>query len=502
MNNESPWLRQALRIVIAAEWGALALGTIAAVTTANVAGALVLAAVALGAVFVGVSTFVPADALLERGLALDILVVAGAVLTIASATLNGGLARPFLLLALTPTLLASVTGGTRMGVTTSLLSSGLLTGVTVVALDIPAVAEEAGAIALFPLLALLVGQIRNLLVESEQRAATLEAASVRNEAEMARLSQANDLLRRLTDVYADGGANPVEVGRSTLEAIVDAHPGAFATATLFDAAGPVVIARMGTDSPDLQRSQIPLGDGETTTGVVSIGTPRRLTPEEKADIDRMLRPVAVSFANTMLLQDIAGAAVKEERLRLARELHDEVGPALAALGLSLDLVSMHTVSPEVTEGVADVRTSLGTIVDDIRSIIADLRAESTGSLTAHLHALAGTLQAPPRVLIDLDERRPPRAAVARQIEAIVTESIRNAYRHADANTVTVRGAVDRGSVEVEIGDDGSGFIPESVPEGHYGLMGMRERADRIGAKIELVSGSEGTTVRLSWKDTR
>ena len=502
MNPAPSWLARAIRIIVVASWVALALGVLGSATTEGQPPELSVAAAVLSGGLVTALIFLPRGRLMEKGLVLELLVVAGAVLTVASTTLTGGVSSPYLLMALLPCLLAAITGGHRMGITTALLSSGLLAAVETATGGVEALVAAAGTIALFPLLAVVVAQIRSILVDIEARASSFEKASEAAEAELARLGQAHDLLRRLTDVYGEGSSNPVDVGRSALEAIVDSHPGSFATATLFDTRGPVVVARLGSDSPDLVRTRFPLGDDETTSGVVSLGTAAPLSTEQHRDIERLLRPVAVAFANAVLLQNIAEAAVREERLRLARELHDEVGPALAALGLSLDATAMEAGDPDLQRNIGQVREGLGRAVDDLRGIIADLRSEGVGSFASELQKMASALSPPPVIDVAVQEQRAPRATAGRQILAIVTESVRNAHHHADASRVTVTGSIDRGHVELEVADDGTGFDPGRLPEGHYGIMGMRERADRIGATVELRSGTAGTTVRIIWKERR
>ena len=500
--SETSSLAQATRIVVITSWIALGLGLLGSTPALRDRPALGVAAAVTSGVFVAIVTLLPHSRLTSSNLQLEILIVAGAVLTAASTTLTGGLESPYVLMSLMPTLLGSIAGGYRLGLTTSLLSAGLLTGVVASTGGLAALAADFGTIALFPLLSVVVAQVRKLLLEVEEKATTLEQASLAAEAEVERLGHANELLRRLTDVYAEGSSNPVEVGRSAIEAIVDSLPGSFATATLFDAQGPVVVARAGTDSPEHVRTQFPLGDGETTSGVVSLGTPRSLTAEETSQIEQLLRPVAVSFANAVLLQEIAGEAVQEERLRLARELHDEVGPALAALGFAMDGLSLQAEDPDLSEEIGEVRQSLGNVVEDLRGIIADLRSDESGSITAAVNAAAAKLDGDTEIVVDLHERRPPRSTAARQILAIVTEAMRNAHRHAEAERISVSGLIDRQAAEVEISDDGRGFDPTRLPEGHYGVMGMRERADRIGATVDIESSDKGTTVRVVWKERR
>jgi signal transduction histidine kinase len=492
-------LTTAVRVIRIASWVFLALGVVASLSQEL---SLVVAAATCGAMFAVSTTAIRVQNLAPSGIILQILSLAGAILTMAAVALTGGPGSPFTVLAMMPSLLASMIGGYRIGLATSLLSAGLLTAMTLTAADFDALVSSAGTIGLFPLVALLVAQIRALMIEAVKRADHLEAATAEAEAELERLGQANDLLRRLTDLYAEGSTNPVDVGRAAIEAIVESQPGSFATATLFDSQGPVVVARAGTDAADLVKSQFPLGDGLTTSGVVSIGTPRELSPQEREEIERLLRPVAVSFSNAVLLQEIAGEAVREERLRLARELHDEVGPALAALGFSLDSATMQANDPSLQNELTSVREALGTVVDDLRGIIADLRSDESGSLTSALLSSLANLEPPPEIKVDVHERRPPRSTAGRQILAILTEATRNAYRHAEATSITVTGLVDRDQVEAEVIDDGKGFDPTRLPEGHYGVMGMRERADRIGATVEIDSGDSGTTVRVVWKEKR
>lgn len=491
-------LAPGIRIIRIAAWVSLAVGALA--STEDSAGSLVVAATLLGGTFVVAATVVKVETLAPARPPLEIFSLAGAILTVMAASLTGGLDSPFVLLALMPGLLAAMVGGFRIGLTTSMLSGGLIAAVSASQLGIQALVASAGVIALFPLMALLVGQIRSLLIEAEKRATSLELATAEAEGEVLRLGQANELLHRLTDLYGEGNTNPVDVGRAAIQAIIEAHPRSFATATLFDAEGPVVVARVGTDSSELVRAQIPLGDGDTTLGVVSIGSPEPLTTQERHDIDRLLRPVAVSFANALLLQEIAGTAVKEERLRLARELHDEVGPALAALALSLDGTVLQVKDRQVTEEIEDIRGRLGTVVEDLRGIISDLRAEDAPSITNALTAALANLESPPDIKVEVHERRPPRAAASRHILPIVTEAVRNAHHHADATQVTISGMVDRSYVDVRVTDNGAGFDPLQLPDGHYGIMGMRERADRIGASVSIHSDARGTELHLLWKE--
>lgn len=491
--------RAGVSVIRIASWIALILGAVSSINVFD--GELVIAAVACGGIFVTATSFLRVETFERAGIPLYVISLMGAVLTVAAVTLTGNLASPFLLLAMMPSLFAAMVGGYRIGLTTAFLSAALIAGVAASSQGWTVLLSAAGTLGLFPLVALVVAQIRSLLTEAEERVKSLAQTTEAVEAELALLGHANQLLRRLTDLYGEGNTNPIDVGRRVIEAIVDAHPGSFATATLFDTQGPVVVARGGTDSPRLHRSQFPLGDGGITSGVVSIATPEPLTPDTRSEIERLLRPVAVSFANALLLQQIAGEAVREERFRLARELHDEVGPALAALGLALDSIKYQRQESDGEE-ILRVREGLQDVVTDLRGIIADLRADRDGSMSQAITSAVSGYRPPPTVEVDIHETRSPYGATERQIVAVVTEAVRNAYRHGDAASIRVKGSIDRNSVELEITDDGRGFDPGNLPHGHYGVMGMRERAERIGASLDLRSDGSGTSVRLTWKDDR
>jgi signal transduction histidine kinase len=83
---------------------------------------------------------------------------------------------------------------------------------------------------------------------------------------------------------------------------------------------------------------------------------------------------------------------------------------------------------------------------------------------------------------------------------IASEAIDNAVRHADATSVAVRVRSSADALEITVADDGRGFVPADAEalSGHYGLRGMRERAEAIGATLRITSNAgAGTTIFVS-----
>jgi len=139
------------------------------------------------------------------------------------------------------------------------------------------------------------------------------------------------------------------------------------------------------------------------------------------------------------------------------------------------------------------------MVEDVRSTVADLRMSEQPSVTEVMKSLSASVtDRDPEIDVRLTERRPPRPSIAPDVIAIVTEAIRNAVRHSGSRIVTVHGTVDFDEGTITVHDEGKGFRRDRVPEGHFGLMGMEERAERIGAALNITSTRGGTAVTVTW----
>ncbi|MCD7438870.1 two-component sensor histidine kinase [Streptomyces lincolnensis] len=241
----------------------------------------------------------------------------------------------------------------------------------------------------------------------------------------------------------------------------------------------------------------------------------------------MLRFGAATRALTSVQARLAVTeAITAERARLAREMHDSVaktlhGVALAADGLA-NSASASRIDPTLIRHQAGlVARSARTAAAESRDLLADLRRGSepgpTGEgdvqgvdvlkeLATHTRDFT-TRTALPATCHRTGDRAEPSLRipplVARQLLTIVTEALENAYRHASATRVEVRAGVHGDLLRISVHDDGRGLPPGTTLEqlrrtGHFGLVGMVERAVSVGARIRVGRGAhpQGTEVRL------
>jgi signal transduction histidine kinase len=451
---------------------------------------------AIAGVYVIGSTLVPERWYRVR-FASDAIPLAGALLVLIAMTMTGGAGSPYLLLSMGPPIFAAVYGGFRSGLTTAILSGALLTLVTLAQGE--PVIDVAPAVALYLVFTLLVAVVSKLLRDMHDQATALAVENESAAMRMVRLEEMHGALLKLSEDVSSGRLNAIEVGADTLESILSRFPGSAGKLAVEGDSGLVVLAARGIPDEDGHVYNLPLSTADTDVGNLELTTSDPLGPTDLAEAAAIIHPVSVAFANLQLLQDIVGSAVAEERIRLAREMHDEIGPSLASLGLALDMTAMQQSDPEVVSDLQVLRSNVTKLVEDVRASVADLRNAPGPTLTARILQSTSTLEGNPPVVVDIDERRPPRPAQIGDLTSIVAEAARNAHQHSQASRVVVSGQVDRALGRCSVVDDGVGFDPQHEPEGHYGLIGMRERAAKIGATIKFESKpGVGTAVTVEW----
>jgi two-component system, NarL family, sensor histidine kinase UhpB len=195
------------------------------------------------------------------------------------------------------------------------------------------------------------------------------------------------------------------------------------------------------------------------------------------------------------------AAQEGERLRVAQELHDEIGQTLTAVTIRAERAADGdpALASQALRGVADaVRESL----DEVRRIARELRPEALDDLglVNALIALCTRVGAQngPSVTRELQGDLPPLSPdVELVVYRIAQEGLTNAWRHSGADSVTVSLKADAETVTLSVTDDGGGMPPE-LPRGTAGIAGMRERALLVGGRLSIESRpGQGTEVRLT-----
>ena len=217
--------------------------------------------------------------------------------------------------------------------------------------------------------------------------------------------------------------------------------------------------------------------------------------------------LAVGVDNARLLTDVRRRAGDDERRRIARDLHDRTGSTLAAIGFELDriigLASAQT-GDEIAHHLGTLRLQVTTAIAGLRDTLVDLRSDDSGDggddLSVALHDVARRISARSGIIVDthIDTVRDVPAEVSRQMLIIAREAAINVERHARATTLTVRLAGTEDDITLTVVDDGHGFDPDRVPPDRYGIRGIRERADSIGARVLIDSDGNGTSVTVRW----
>ncbi|MFI1695983.1 sensor histidine kinase [Streptomyces bobili] len=232
----------------------------------------------------------------------------------------------------------------------------------------------------------------------------------------------------------------------------------------------------------------------------------------------MLRFGTATLALTTVKARLAVTqAVAAERARLAREMHDSVaktlhGVALAADGLARSAGSTAMDPDRVRQQAELVARAARRAAAESRELLTDLRRETdpgqSVDLLRELAARTGDFAARtglPATYHPTGERTtlPVPPAVARHLLTIASEAMENAHRHANPTRIEVRAGVRDGLLDVSVLDDGNGLPPGTTLErlrstGHFGIVGMAERAASVGADIHFGGGlhSRGTGVLL------
>lgn len=234
------------------------------------------------------------------------------------------------------------------------------------------------------------------------------------------------------------------------------------------------------------------------------------------DITARKRAEGELVASEARLSELARRLLDQERImtrRIAQSLHDRLGQTLAVARLSIDSfprAAAGATEAAIQEGLDRLSKLVNQAVQDVRHALADLRPpvlEEQGlsaALDNEVRSLSATISSPDILLETDHELTSFRWPIEVEYTAfmIAREAIANSLRHASASLVRVTFEGTQRNFRLCIIDDGIG-IPEELVQGrsgHLGIVGMRERAQSVGALISINNEpGGGTRVSLNWK---
>ncbi len=282
----------------------------------------------------------------------------------------------------------------------------------------------------------------------------------------------------------------------------------------------------GTDGLKYHAS-IPIYAHDKPLGVMNVASSdwRGLEPDDLQLLYTIGYQIGIAVERARLFDQTARLATTEERNRLAREIHDTIAQGMAAAILNLESADVLLDDPnparqakgreKLQKALALTRANL----DEARRSVLDLRAAPLQEkpLAEALEALVNTFGQENRqeVHFELSGGMPSNRRYPARVEAgvyrIAQEALTNVSKHAQAKTVqlNLRAELTEGNerLRLVISDDGRGFDPTSLEatndstspthQGHFGLIGMTERAKLLGGKLEITSClGHGTTIEL------
>jgi signal transduction histidine kinase len=265
---------------------------------------------------------------------------------------------------------------------------------------------------------------------------------------------------------------------------------------------------------------VPLVVGSKAIGTLTLcnSTPGQFTHEDLDILQRFAQHAASALANSLHYEQAHASAVDDERSRLARDLHDSVTQALFSASLIADVLPQLSMDDpaRVEEGLKILRRLTRGALAEMRALLLELRPSDLHKVRldvaiGHL-ATAATMQSALQIESDLDIVPPLPQKVQGAFYRMAQEALNNIVKHANASNVRVDlhaappvapmdAGMWKGKILLEISDDGRGFRPEVIEDGHIGLSIMRERAKSVRASLLITSTpGAGSKVTASWED--
>lgn len=252
---------------------------------------------------------------------------------------------------------------------------------------------------------------------------------------------------------------------------------------------------------------VPLMLSETCIGYIGLAflDDHILDPAQQELLQTLAQHATLAVHLTRLAEKVRRGAVLEERIALAREMHDTLLQGFTGVTLQLRalLKSHPQASFEIKQTLESIETEATRSVREARRAVGDMRGNEPGSadLVTALQELVQNQSARTSTQLRWRLEGEPRELshpIAESLFRIAREALSNALRHAQANCIEVSLLVTAKFLRLSVRDNGRGFdlTPDMArAQGHWGLVGMGERAERLGGKCKIESKlGRGTTL--------
>jgi signal transduction histidine kinase len=295
------------------------------------------------------------------------------------------------------------------------------------------------------------------------------------------------------------------------------------SATLRAASGPLdsLDATGGQPGDDVHRFvresaatalvQAPLRRGDVTIGTLAVrrGEVRSLRIGDAETLSSLASQAAIAIENDRLQTELRELAVRDERERIARELHDGLAQVLGYVNTKSQAVEELLAAdrvPEARAQLAELAAAARSIYVDVREAILGLSSPvaPAGGLIAALRAYGRRFAEASKLAVRVDATAAAGQlgldpTVDDEVFRIAREALTNVRKHAAARRVAIRVTVEDAHLVVEIEDDGRGFDPVTIgatpgDRTRLGLAGIRERAAAIGGRVEWRPAPGGGTI--------
>ena len=260
-----------------------------------------------------------------------------------------------------------------------------------------------------------------------------------------------------------------------------------------------------TDGQNLLLMPFRLPEGTVIGAALMCGSHQsKIQPRQAALIETVATQTALLVENERRQREMEYRTIVQERTRLAREIHDSLAQTLAYLKLTAAQMQSQLSQGDLTrlsKNLAQSHQALSEAYLEVRQVIDNLRFAPQQDMISWLNQIFTNFEQNSglKVIQNYPGRLPQISPeVQAQLVRIIQEGLSNVRKHANASTVWINIQEWQDELIFDLCDDGKGFSPEDVPDlSRYGLRGMRERAELIGAEFQITSKpGQGTTIHV------